>query len=855
MPIYDITESTPFDLTSAVPDTTFNSTNTAYDLTIDDIPFIVNVNNQNQYRRETAQYKKDQFDSSVEPGEQSLSGWWLRSQTSWHNGAGIKFYEPGTDYQHVSHRFAESRGIDIWDIGEAKLLPKTVDVYTGNNLMNAAVGWNGTGNCLVTGDSKGLLKKVSLNDDSDATVTAFGTASTPTLPEGHSGTNHPFSSVTSDGTHYYATCPYCIHSGAIATANSDRMMYKHSTTGLDPLGNPLAPFISYVKGYLLLGSGNVLTNLFDATSTRVASSPQTHGGVVDVPIAGTGDAYRKVHLNDNWKWNSATASPGPIYVSGNAGNNGEIWAIGIDEVNDRPDMPAAKMVGSLPFGETVIHIHHYLGFLAVGTSKGLRICSTDQTGNLILGPLLYEGYPVTGFTTKGNYIYGATMVDNDSGQLDGSNNLYTHACAIRVDLSAQFDDGTFAWAYDLEYESTNEPTFAISAKSLTTNVATITTSVPHGLNPLNDVIVSGSDTTYRISNKSLTSNVATITTLYAHGFTAGNTVTVTGVDTPGVPIFDGAYTIIATPTSTTFTYAKVNANVASTAVTSSAATYASSTSTNSIFNGSYTVVATPTPTTFTYAKTNANVLETTVLPRGSVREIPSSSWATEVYELDNRIVLVVDETGLTGGTGELHAAHTTLKRGSGWLKTGVIRFATVEPKWFRYINVECKTGEGDTIGISVIDERGVESDLVNANQGLSLTDILIVNPETAQKSMAFKFTLNNVSADSGTPILESYQIKASPATRRQRLIQYPLSCFDREMDKYGSTFGYDGRAKEIIDRLEALEETSRFVTFTDYRTNESFVGLIEDVKFSSESSPDKNSNGFGGVLIVTVRKL
>lgn len=761
---HDITDGTPFDLTSSIPDTTFTGTNTAYDLTIDDVPFIVSVNNQNPYRRETAQYKKDQFDNSIEPGEQSLTGWWLRSQTSFHNGSGIKFYEPGADYQHVSHRFAESRGIDIWDIGEAKLLPKTVDVYTGNNLMNAAVGWNGTGNCLVTGDSSGLLKKVSLNDDADATATTYTALAGGAYPQGHSGTDYPFHSVTTDGTHYYATCSRCVHSGTVGTAASDRIMYRHSTASTSDV------FISYVKGFLLLGSGNVLTNLNTATSTLTSSLTHINTGTTqDIP---TGTEFRKVHLNDNWAWNGATAGPVFTYVSGNGGNNGEIWAIGFDEVNDRPDMPAAKMVASLPAGETIVSINYYLGYLAVGTSKGLRICNTDQIGNLILGPLLYEGYPITGFTTKGNYLYGSTKVDNDSGQLDSFGKLFTHACAIRVDLSTQFDDGTFAWTYDIEYESTNQPSFLVSTKQLTSNVATITTTTPHG-------------------------------------FTTGNDVTITGVD--------------------------------------------------SVFNGSYTVTGTPTPLTFTYAKTNTDVSLTTVSPFGSVKERPSSSKASEVYELSGRIVLVIDETGLTdlyetGGTGELHAEHTTDKRDSGWLKTGIIRFGTVEPKWFRYVNIECKTGSGDTVDISVFDEQGVESTLVSVNQGLSLTDIFISNPEKAQKNLALKFTLKNVSDDTDFPILESYQLKASPAARRQRLIQYPVSCFDREMDKYGSTFGYDGRAREVIDRLEALEETSRFVTVTDYRTGESFVGLIEDVKFTSESSPDKNSNGFGGILIITVRK-
>jgi len=94
----DISEDIPYDLAVPSTEATFELTDVAYDIVIDDLPFIANVSNQNPYRRETAQYRKDQFDNSVEPGEQSLTGWWLRSQTSWHNGAGISFYEPGTDY-------------------------------------------------------------------------------------------------------------------------------------------------------------------------------------------------------------------------------------------------------------------------------------------------------------------------------------------------------------------------------------------------------------------------------------------------------------------------------------------------------------------------------------------------------------------------------------------------------------------------------------------------------------------------------------------------------------------------------------------------------------------------------------
>lgn len=74
------------------------------------------------------------------------------------------------------------------------------------------------------------------------------------------------------------------------------------------------------------------------------------------------------------------------------------------------------------------------------------------------------------------------------------------------------------------------------------------------------------DLTASISNKAIASNVATLTTSVAHGFVAGDLVTVAGVDAT----FDGTYTILSAPTSTTFTYAKTATNVASVAATGTA---------------------------------------------------------------------------------------------------------------------------------------------------------------------------------------------------------------------------------------------------------------------------------------------
>jgi hypothetical protein len=68
--------------------------------------------------------------------------------------------------------------------------------------------------------------------------------------------------------------------------------------------------------------------------------------------------------------------------------------------------------------------------------------------------------------------------------------------------------------------------------------------------------------TASINLKSLTSNVATISTTAAHGLFTGDSVTISGVDAT----FNGTYTITAVPSTVSFKYAKTAANVASTAV-------------------------------------------------------------------------------------------------------------------------------------------------------------------------------------------------------------------------------------------------------------------------------------------------
>jgi N4-gp56 family major capsid protein len=86
---------------------------------------------------------------------------------------------------------------------------------------------------------------------------------------------------------------------------------------------------------------------------------------------------------------------------------------------------------------------------------------------------------------------------------------------------------------------------------------------PRVLNGMNLGVNGGITPTVSVTNKALTSNVATLTTAVAHGLGVGQVVTVSGVDS----VFNGTYTITVVGSTTTFSYAKTNADVSSAAAT------------------------------------------------------------------------------------------------------------------------------------------------------------------------------------------------------------------------------------------------------------------------------------------------
>jgi hypothetical protein len=146
------------------------------------------------------------------------------------------------------------------------------------------------------------------------------------------------------------------------------------------------------------------------------------------------------------------------------------------------------------------------------------------------------------------------------------------------------------------YERPRATEKVVFIRSRSSNVATLATTVPHGLFEGEKVIVEGVGTGYdgtrtitsvpsantitfassgqneiatsvqsarlksrsrKIVNRDLVANLVTILTAGTHGVFAGETVTISGLGSP----FNGTYTVVSVPSPTTFTYNKVASNI------------------------------------------------------------------------------------------------------------------------------------------------------------------------------------------------------------------------------------------------------------------------------------------------------
>ena len=704
----------------------WQNTNESYDVALGGLPFFYAINDSRPYIRQTAPFRKEQFDNGAEPGEQSLTGWWLRSQSSFHGGSGIKFYDPSAG-ETVAHRFTDSKGVNVWTKGQVTLLKDTATThYTSGPIQTngkpfqvaRSIEYNGTDGVLLWDEYD--VDKIA----ADGTVTHF--------LDYAAGTDYAVQAICDDGTYAY----WIVN---ILNSGTPRLrIYKKLLTGVSGAGDTLmisdngitvnTATMEYVKDRIVMGINNKIYEI-SSSSSSLPSPIYTHS---DTDIV----------------FSSITASGPAIYVAGYSGTQSSIFKFTLNTSGVMPTLTSAITAAEMPVGEIIHKIYYYLGYMMIGTSKGIRAATvSDQDGSISYGPLIVETtQPCYDFAANNHYIWCATGVDGAPG-------------VIRIDLSNEIEPLRFAYANDLYVSGTSGYSTTTCAFAGTTDRLVFATTA----------LNAGS-----VSNKALTTNVATLTTSAAHGLAVGDSVWVEGVD--------------------------------------------------ATFNGQYTVVAVPTTTTFTYAKTASNVTSTAVSPVGKVNKV---------------------------GSINIEASATLTP--TGFLTSGYIRYGTLEPKNFKRL-----LGRGDfskgSMTLETVDKDGTEYDHITYSSVVFPIEITTSQPATAQEYVAYKFILSRDATTTSTgPIFKGYQAKATIATPRQRVMKFPVYCFDVETDRYNVQVGYEGKAQTRLLALEELESDGDVLTWQDLTTGEQRQVVIEQTSFTRMTPPDKRFDGFGGVIDITIR--
>ena len=649
----DITEgraerAIAFDIGIGSSNKTWQNTSEAFDVALGGLPFFYAINDGRPYIRQTAPYRKDQFDNGTEPGEQSLTGWWIRSQVSFHSGTGINFYDPATTDNVGHYRFKDSKNVDVWTQGEVKLLKNV----TSSHITTGAIAANGRPQQALRSIKWNSTDGVLLKDEYDVDKIAVDGTVTHFI-DYNSGTDSPVYGICDDGTSAYW----------ITNTATKKTVYKKALTGtsatsnttmFDEIGTVSNAVMEYVKDRIVMCADNKVYE-FAGSAVAMPTAVYTH------PVT--------THV-----YTSITASGPAIYIAGYNGIQSTIQKFTLSTAGVMPTLTSAVVAAELPVGEIVHKIYYYLGYMMIGTNKGIRAAVvSDSDGSLNYGPLIVEtSQPCYDFAARDHFVWCATSVDGNPG-------------VIRVDLSNEIETLRFAYANDIYY--------------------------------------------------------------------AG----VTGHQTTSCAFADGTNRLVF------------------------ATAYADST------NG------------YTYIE-DASTLAST-----------------------------------------------------GYLTTGAIRYGTLEPKNYKRLLARGDFNYG-TLTLESIDAEGVEYDHITYGSDVEAVEVGTSQPETAQEFLSYKFLFNRDATDTTKgPVFKGYQAKATIATPRQRVMRFPVYCYDIETDRYNVVVGYEGRALQRLTSLEDIEGAGDVVTWQDLTTGEARQVIIEGITFTRLTPPDRRFDGFGGVIEITIR--
>lgn len=329
-----------------------------FDVAIGGRTFILDLGSD-QYQVGWEPRIRDSVDQGSIPGEATISpqGLWRRSQNSWHLGAGQRFAD-AEDSQYG--RFYNSVGIDPFtNKNELTLLrsAEIVDAQTENNLFLCRAG-----------------DRIYGSDGQNVRFAVAGDFSSPTSVTGLAAED--VTGLASDGFNVYIT-------------QGDEGVYRTNagaTAATSYVDNIECGPIGFVKGRLMVGGTGA-----------------DKGHLWNIIQSGNNPTAFYIHPNTNFQWTAFGEGQNHIYAAGNTGAEGLIYRTQVEADGTVLKIPVQS--ATLPLGETVHALFGYLGFLFIGTSKGVRVASADANGDLLVGSLIRTGSQVNCFAGNDRFVF------------------------------------------------------------------------------------------------------------------------------------------------------------------------------------------------------------------------------------------------------------------------------------------------------------------------------------------------------------------------------------------------------------------------------------------------------------------
>lgn len=361
----DIVRRIPWELTSRTAGgASYQPSGDSYDLALNGHPFILATNNDRPYTREVKDSRKEMFDNFAEPGEYSLTDWWLRSQQDWGGGQGLTYQDPDVD-ERFNIKFKTSTGVNPWVPGQLQLLPEAIPLTT----------------TMFSNVQPTFARAYRKSTGVDAAWVLHGSTMKSYVPTANTETDIDYTgpgpldsgySLASSGATYYVASNTSVYTGVDTAAGTKLWTYADPDVGAFD-----AVHIAWVKGRLMLGYANAIYELVPPVGAPPHALPAT---------------AVFTHLNPDWRWRSMCDGPNAIYAAGDDGTNSSIYKLVLETDGAAPVLASGGTItATFPPGETVNCIYSYLGtFVGISTSQGFRIGEIDANGDIVYGPLLWN---------------------------------------------------------------------------------------------------------------------------------------------------------------------------------------------------------------------------------------------------------------------------------------------------------------------------------------------------------------------------------------------------------------------------------------------------------------------------------